>query len=76
VVDSVLLEDVVVEQGARVCTSVVDEGCVIGRDAVVGATPDGDDLEDEDVTLVGRDSTIGHGAVIEAGARLEPGTTA
>ena len=76
VVDSVLLEDVVVEQGARVCTSVVDEGCVIGRDAVVGATPDGDDLEDEDVTLVGRDSTIGHGVVIDAGARLEPGTTA
>jgi hypothetical protein len=47
---------------------------VIGRGAVVGS-PAGDDLEDDDVVLVGRDSCIGSGVTVDRGARLEPGTT-
>ena len=50
-----------VERNARVHTSVVDERCVIGRDAIVGAAPGGRVARDEDVALVGRDSTIGDG---------------
>lgn len=74
--DSVLFGDVVVEADARVCTAVVDEGVVIGRGARVGSTPSGTRLSDEAVTLVGRDSRIGRGRELGAGARLEPGTTA
>ena len=74
VVDSVLFEDVVVEKDAQLCTAVVDEGAVIGRGAVVGS-PAGDELDDDDVVLVGRDSRIRSGATVDRGARLEPGTT-
>lgn len=73
--DSVLLGDVVVEAGAVVRTAVLDERVVVGRDARVGETPAGTRLTDEAVTLVGRDSRIGRGAVVPAGGRLEPGST-
>jgi glucose-1-phosphate adenylyltransferase len=74
--DSVLLRDVVVEAGAQVRTAVVDEGTRVGRDARVGATPAGTLLTDEAITLVGRESRVPRGAVVGAGGRLEPGTTA
>lgn len=74
--DSVLLDGVVVEAGAVVRTAVVDCGSRIGRDAQVGAAPAGTRLTDEAITLVGRDSRIGRGVAVEAGARLEPGTSA
>lgn len=72
--DSVLLGDVVVKAGAQVFTTVVDVGARIGRGAKVGA-PAEEPLTEEAVTLVGRDSTVGPDAVVEAGGRLEPGTT-
>jgi glucose-1-phosphate adenylyltransferase len=74
--DSVVFEDVRIEKNARVHTSIVDERSVVGRDATVGALPEARIAKDEDVALVGRDSTIGNDAGIPAGARLEPGTTA
>lgn len=74
--DSVLLSGVRVEAGARVRTAVVDRGSVVGRDATVGSAPAGTRLTDEAITLVGQDCRIGRGVRIDAGARLEPGTTA
>ncbi|MDO5535811.1 MAG: sugar phosphate nucleotidyltransferase [Propionibacteriaceae bacterium] len=74
--DSVLMGDTVVEAGAEVRTTIVDTGVRIGRGAVVGAAPAGSRLTGDNVTLVGQDSTISPGATIEAGGRLEPGTTA
>lgn len=74
--DSVLLTDVRVAAGARVHTSVLDRRTVVGRDAAVGSAPAGTRLTDETITLVGQDSRIAGGVTIEAGARLEPGTTA
>ncbi|QFG70072.1 glucose-1-phosphate adenylyltransferase [Ornithinimicrobium pratense] len=74
--DSVLLSDVRVEAGARVHTSVLDRGTVVGRDATVGRRPAGTRLSDELIVLVGQDCRIGRGIAVEAGARLEPGTTA
>lgn len=74
--DSVLLTDVRVEAGARVHTAVLDRRTVVGRDAAVGSAPAGTRLVDEAITLVGQDSRIGRGVTIDAGARLEPGTTA
>jgi glucose-1-phosphate adenylyltransferase len=76
--DSVLFEDVVVRRGATVTTSLVDERCVIGEGARVGATPaDPDDTPAEDeVTMLGVESTVGDGVTLPGGSRLEPGTTA
>ena len=74
--DSVLFEDVVVEAGAQVRTCIVDDGVVIGRGAVVGAAAPSKRPRDEDITLVGRGSTVARRATVPAGSRLEPGTTA
>jgi glucose-1-phosphate adenylyltransferase len=72
--DSVLFGDVVVEAGAEVRTSIVDDKVVIGRGARVGAAATSKRPRDRDITLVARDSRISRNAVVEAGARLEPGT--
>jgi glucose-1-phosphate adenylyltransferase len=73
--DSVLFDDVRVGKDAHVVTAVVDERCVLGRRAVVGR-PTGRRLSEEDLVLVGQDSTVGSGVRLDPGARLEPGTTA
>jgi glucose-1-phosphate adenylyltransferase len=78
VADSVVFTDSVVESGAEVHWAVVDARSVVAEGARVGA-PDASAraLEDPDaVTLVGCDSRVGRGAVLDAGARLEPGTVA
>lgn len=74
--DSVLFDDVRVARGATVHTSVVDEGCEVGERAAVGERPRGRVARDDQRVLVGRSSAIGDGAVVAAGARLEPGSTA
>lgn len=74
--DCVIGADVVVSAGAEVRTSIVDDGCRIGRRAVVGAAPSGTRVRDEDITLLGRDCEVAGGGRVDAGARLEPGTTA
>ncbi len=75
--DCVLFEDVVVRRGARLTTSLVDVRCVIGDDARVGAGPrDTGGTADDEVTMLGLDSTVGRGVVLPGGSRLEPGTTA
>ena len=75
VVDSVLFADVVVESDAEVVAAIVDKHCRIGRGARVGGS--GADLDDsDDLVLLGRDSTVGEGAVVPVGSRLEPGGSA
>lgn len=74
VVDSVVFADTVVRGGAHVHRSVVDTRCEIGADARVGG-PDADLDDPDEITLVGRGSTVAPGSRIEAGGRLEPGTS-
>lgn len=74
--DCVLFDDVRVERGAELRHSIVDERSVVGRGAVVGSTPTGRAARDEEIVLVGIGSRIGARTRVEAGARLEPGTTA
>jgi glucose-1-phosphate adenylyltransferase len=74
VADSVVFADAVVRAGAEVHWTVLDSGTVVEKDARIGE-PDAEALDDPDaVTLVGRDSRVGTGAVLRPGARLEPGT--
>ena len=71
-----LFEDVRVERGAEVRTAVLDERCEssAGTRWSVRA-PSGRVARDEDVVLAGLGCEIGRGAHVDAGARLEPGTT-
>lgn len=72
--DCVIFADAVIQAGAKVGTAVVDERATISRGAQVGAVRRGK-LRDEDITLVGKDAVIGPEVSLDAGARLEPGTT-
>ncbi len=74
--DSVVFAQTVIEAGAEVRAAVVDSRCTIGRGARVGERPPGSRIGDDRLVLVGRDSELGRGSVIPAGARLEPGSTA
>jgi glucose-1-phosphate adenylyltransferase len=58
--DSVLLHDVVVRRGARVTRAVLDDGCEVGRDAVVGA-------DTGDVAVLGLRTGVAPGAYVPAG---------
>ncbi len=71
--DSVIFEGVVIRSGASVQTAVVDEHSEIRRTARVGAVPAARLARDEDLVLVGRGSVVE--SPVDAGARLEPGTT-
>ena len=71
--DSVIFEGVVIRSGAVVQTAVVDESCELRRTARVGAVPAARLARDEDLVLVGRGSVVE--SPVDAGARLEPGTT-
>jgi glucose-1-phosphate adenylyltransferase len=75
VTGSVLLGDTVVRAGAQVHSSVLDRGVVVGQGASVGAPLPGTRIGDEAIVLVGKDCRIAGGAVVPAGARLEPGTS-
>lgn len=72
--DSVLMEDCVVRSGAVVRSSIVDERCELRSSARVGAEPSARLARDDDVVLVGRDSTVD--SEVPAGGRLEPGSDA
>jgi glucose-1-phosphate adenylyltransferase len=71
--DSVIFEGVVIRSGAVVHTAIVDEHTQIRRTARVGAVPAARLARDEDIVLVGRGSVVE--SPVDAGARLEPGTT-
>lgn len=70
--DSVVMEDCVIRAGAVVRTTVLDERCEVAARARVGAGPTRRLAHDDDVVLVGRDSSVA--GAVAAGARLEPGS--
>lgn len=72
--DSVVMADTDVEAGAELITSIVDERCVIGRNARVGKKPKGTRPRADDLCLIGMDSRVN--GTLPPGSRLEPGTTA
>ncbi|WP_425310573.1 sugar phosphate nucleotidyltransferase [Ammonicoccus fulvus] len=72
--DSVIMADTVIEANASVITAIVDERCVIGRGARVGAQPKGTRPRPDDLCLIGTESRVT--GTLPPGSRLEPGTTA
>ncbi|WP_248581114.1 sugar phosphate nucleotidyltransferase [Nocardioides sp. InS609-2] len=75
VTDAVLFADVRVERDAAVTTSVLDDKVVVARRARVGASSSHRAARDDDVALIGKESVIGLGTSLAAGARVEPGST-
>lgn len=61
---------------ARLHTAIVDDGTTVGRGARVGAAPRATKVRDPDIALIGIDCRIAANAVVEPGARLEPGGSA
>ena len=74
--DSVIGADVVIGSGATVRTSIVDDGCRIGRGARVGQRAAATRLHEQDIAILGRDTTVAASSEVAAGARLEPGSSA
>ena len=72
--DSVLGEGTVVRAGAIVQTAIVDTSCEVLRGGRVGAPPRRRRAHDDEIVVVGRGCRIS--GIVNAGARLEPGTTA
>ena len=60
----------------RLHTAIVDDGTTVGRGARVGAAPRATKVRDADIALIGIDCRIAANAVVEPGARLEPGGSA
>ena len=71
--DSVLMDGVRVASGAVVQGAILDIGVIVEADASVGAVPSRWPPAESAVTLCGADAHVARGAVVPAGARLEPG---
>ena len=63
VTDSVIMPDVMIENGAVVRSAIIAEGCVIKAGAKIGAYDGGE----RKIAVIGKDKTIPEGAVVEAG---------
>lgn len=74
VTDCVVHADVAIAADATLDWAVLAESSSIGTGARVGALAD--EQPATGLVLVGRESVVADGAMIEPGARLEPGTSA
>ena len=65
VIDSVIMPDVVIENGASIRNAIIAEGCVIRAGAKIGG-----DIENGErrISVIGKEKEISEGTVIEPGA--------
>lgn len=65
VIDSVIMPDVVIENGASIRNAIIAEGCVIRAGAKIGG-----DVENGErrISVIGKEKEISEGTVIEPGA--------
>jgi glucose-1-phosphate adenylyltransferase len=75
VANSVVFADSTIEAGAQVDWTVIDSDCVIGANAVIGSPDANGTTASDEVTLIGKDCRVSKGTRVDAGGRLEPGTT-
>ncbi len=64
ITDSVVMPDVVIENGAVIRNAIIAEGCVVKAGARIGDYDGGK----RKIAVVGKDKVISEGAVVEAGA--------
>ncbi|GAA1482254.1 glucose-1-phosphate adenylyltransferase family protein [Gordonia sinesedis] len=74
--DSVIFADCEIGADAVVEATIMDSGVRVGDRARIGAeSRDPDSLADDEIVLIGADAVVPEDAVVESGARWEPGTT-
>ena len=66
VIDSVILDDVVIESGAKVNYSIIDGNTVIGKNCVVGAPKE----SAKEITVVGANIDVPAETVVDEGAMI------
>ena len=66
VIDSVILDDVVIQSGAQVNYSIIDGGCTIGKDCRVGESRETTD----EICVIGANISVPDGTVVGAGAMI------
>ena len=64
ITDSVIMPNVVVENGASIRSAIIAEGCHIKAGARIGGGGTG---QARKITVIGKEQTVGEGAVVEAG---------
>ena len=64
IIDSVIMPNVVVENGASIRNAIIAEGCCIKAGARVGGSGTGAARK---ITVIGKEQTVLEGAVVEAG---------
>ena len=65
VVDSVIMPDVVIENGATICNAIIAEGCHIRAGAKIGGAVENGERR---ISVIGKEKEVPEGAVIEPGA--------
>ena len=65
IIDSVIMPDVVIENGASIRNAIIAEGCIIRAGAKIGG-----DVENGErrISVIGKEKEISEGAVVEPGA--------
>lgn len=66
VIDSVIMDDCVIGEGARVCYSILDSGVKVGNGCVVGK----DRAEAEGIAVIGTGIELADGTVVKDGAMI------
>ena len=64
--DSVIMNDVTIEEGATVCYAILDEKVTVGKKATVGASRE----SGAEIAVVGADVTVKAGEIVAPGAML------
>ena len=65
IIDSVIMPDVVIENGAHVENAIIAEGCIIRAGAKIGGSMEAGERR---ISVVGKDKEISEGAVVAPGA--------
>ncbi len=65
IIDSVIMPDVVIENGAHVENAIIAEGCIIRAGAKIGGSMEAGERR---ISVIGKDKEISEGAVVAPGA--------
>lgn len=69
---AVVLHDAVIRERAHVQYAVLDRRVEVGRGGTIGETPDGDEVTNDDLVLVGAGAKIDGGRSVQPGERIAP----
>ena len=69
---SIILDDARVEAFAHISHAIIDTKTRVMKNARIGASPATEKITDDDITVIGAESTIAAKSIVTAGARIKP----